>query len=671
MTPTEAQIGKTLKLSVQAQRSVLQFAEGVLTVHKQFTDMQTKMDAIDIAYARFKAASTKEGSNGQDVSRLGDVGCGNTFAEDDVTPPIVVSQVDSYVAYIADVFLSGTPMFPVVSNPSNRKYAEQLETLLDDHALLGGYARQLMLFIRDGIKYNYSAIETDWDGIDQFSVGADFESGTGKKINRDVKSFTRLKRLNPRNVVRDIDVAPGDVAELGDYAGYIEIISKTKLKRELNKLTLKGEVYNAGPAMASSTAVSTTPGSNYRQDPDISAYVSSTNNSKTGVNWDAYFDPVGTGKNRTTGSYGSKYERFVLYARIMPADMGITAPQKNTPQIWKFVIINGMFLISAKRIISAYDYLPILFGQPLEDGLGYQTQSVAEGEIPFQEAASTLFNIRFASARRAVSDRALYIPELINPKDVNAKGPAPKIPVHISQLSNKKIDDAYKQLPFDNRGLENVIGDAQVLVGFSKELHGLNNPQQGQFQKGNKSVIEWNDTMAGSNNRLRLPALTLEHQVFGPMKSIFVLNIFQYGENAVLISQKSGETITVDIAVLRKQVLAFKVADGYTPKSKLASLDMLTTGLQMISTSPILQQAYGASLPGIFAHMMQLGGVRGLEEYDPNYKPVAIAPAGLMDNGIATPPAPPALGAPMAASNQTASAPEMQAPIPVSPPGIP
>lgn len=634
--------GKALKLNVAAQRAVLEFASGVLVAHKKQGEIREKMDAIDIAYARYQA---KKDSPNTGVDER-NTPCGDVFNTDEVTPPLVVSQVDSYTAYLADVFLSGYPLFPVVSNPSNKKYAGQLETLLDDHASLGGYVRQLLLFLRDGIKYNYSAIETEWDSIDQFTTVGDFESGSGRKIDRNKKSFTKIKRLNMRNVVRDPDVAVGDIAEQGDYAGYIEMISKTKLKRLLNKLTTAGDVYNADKAMMATNAYPGYTSNNYVEDPLISDYVTSSMGvGRNGVDWDAYLDAEKISPRRGS-SYGTMYEKFVLYARIMPAEFGITAPQKNTPQIWKFVIINGVTIISAKRIISAYDYLPILFGQPLEDGMGYQTQSVAEGEIPFQKAASTLFNIRFAAARRAVSDRALYDPTYITEKDVNAKGPAPKIPARIGALANKKLGDVYHQLPFDSRGLENVMGDAQMIVGFSKELHGLNGPKQGQFQKGNKSVSEWQDTMTGSDNRLRLPALCLEHQIFAPLKSILALNIFQYGDNSVVVSQKTGEIVTIDLAELRKQVLSFRIADGITPKSKLASTDAISGILTLISTSELLQQAYGSYLPAMVAHLAQLQGVRGLEEYDPRYQQ-STAPAGLAGAGLqGAPQAPPMQAAP-------------------------
>jgi hypothetical protein len=612
-------LSKIQSLSVAAQRKVMQYAQGVLTKHAEFSSIRNKMDAIDIAYARYKAKAAKN-TDGKDI-REGDVGC-NVFADDDVTPPIVVSQVDSYVAYLAEVFLSGSPLFPVSSMPSKRLIAESLEAIIDDHASLGAYPRQLLLFLRDGVKYNLSAIELEWDTLDQFSVLQDVGAATGQRLDKTAKKFNRITRLNPRNMVWDWSVAPGDVACAGDYAGYIKRVSRTKFKRLLNRWSKDRKAMNVEAALSTGSSAFSNSTIYYTEDPQISDYVQTPGQfANASPNWDAWFEP-GKGNNGRRGPpvMDAMYELFTIYARIMPADMGISAPQPNTPQIWKFIICNGQQVVYADRIISAYDYLPILFGQPLEDGLGYQTQSIAEGEIPFQEAANTLFNIRFAAARRAVSDRALYIPDMIKPSDINSKVPAPKIPVHISALSQKSISDAYHQIPFDLRGTETTIQDASLIVQFSKELHGVNNPRQGQFQKGNKSVKEWNDTMSGSDGRMRLPALILEHQVFVPMKNMIALNIIQYGDDGVYTSQSSGRQLEVKISELRSAALSFKISDGYSPKAVTASTDVILAGMNMIMNSPLLQQSYGARLPAMFAHFMSLSGAKGFEQYDPNYE---------------------------------------------------
>lgn len=607
----------TIPISKEAQKALVGYAQGVLSLKNRSNEMFDKMSNIDMAYARYTGNRSGQGPAGQDLSGAGCTPC-DAMGTDSVVAPIVVSQVDSMVAYLADVFLSGSPIFPVVSTPAKRKWAEQLETLVDDHANLGGYARQILMFFYDAVKYNVGAIEADWDMIDQFSVTSDYTEEAGRKMSKTNKFFTKLKRWDMYNTVWDQNVHPGDVSKDGDFAGHIEIVSKTKLKRLLNKYSTTREAYNASAAMATNGITPAGPAmsSYYRTHPTVNDYINSTRPGEN-TDWDMFFTG-NTNKGVTQQIAGGRVvELFTLYARIVPSDFNMSGPQPNTPQIWKMVFVNGTILVHAKRIISAQDTLPVLFGQPNEDGMGYQTKSTAEGEIGIQRAVTTLFDIRFAAARRAVSDRALYDPDMISPSDINAKTPAPKIPVKINSLSNKGLEQAYHQIPFDTRGTESTITDAAQLVDFSKQLSGLNAPQQGQFQKGNKSVTEWNDTMGGSDNRLRLRALTLEHQVFSPMKAILALNIFQYGDDAEIVSQKTGEVINIKIDELRQQVLSFKMADGYTPKSKIASTEMLGQGLQIIMQSPVLQQAYGASLPAMFAHMMALGGVKGLEEYNP------------------------------------------------------
>lgn len=633
-----------LRISDQAQKNVLMYMETVSTSNSIRTELYAKMEAIDVAYARFQS------SNGTDC---GQDGCGDLFLQDNIVAPIVISQVDSLVAYLAEVFLTGSPLFPVVSTPAKRKWAEQLETLMDDHALLGGYPRQLLMFLRDAVKYNVGAVECDWDSVDQFSVVSDYMSTEGQALKKEQKNITKLKRLDMYNTIWDSNVLPGDVSAEGDFAGYIELLSKTKTKRLLNKFSTQQEAYNVTKAMKSRLVPGTS--SAYVTPPQVSNFISARKPNAT-VDWDAWFD----GGPKAGAIREGTYEKFTLYARIIPEDFAIIAPQPRTPQIWKFVSLNGV-LVHAKRIISAYDRLPILFGQPLEDGLGYQTQSVAETQIPIQEAATTMFNIRFSAARRAVSDRALYDPTMIRPEDVNNASPAPKIPVTINPLGQKGLEAAYRQIPYDMRGTETAFQDIAGLVDFSKQLSGLNAPQQGQFQRGNKSVREWTDTMGGSDGRLRLPALCMEHQVFVWIRFIIVLNIFQYGEDAIVVSQKNGEVLEVKIEELRKQVLSFRTADGYTPKSKLAATDVLMSGMNLLLNAPILQQAYGPMLPAMFAHMMQLGGVRGLEEYAPEVQAQALGEASPLASQV---------GAPASVGLPPQGAPTQQQPTAL-PPGMP
>lgn len=656
-TDASQQADPILKISPDAQKALVEYCTQMLVAQQKFMEMRNKMIAVDTAYARYREGDVQAGQHGVDV--LNDKNKRDNL--DSVYPPIVVSQVDSMVGYLAEVFLSGYPMFPVVSTPDKVKQAEMLETIIDDHATIGGYARQLMMFFFDGCKYNFSALEADWSTIEQYTLTDDFlasdnSSQPKQKLGITASKYTKIKRLDPYNIVWDWSVSPGDVQFEGDYAGYLDILSRVKFKRLCNRLSKERVIYNQTTAEQSKIDNANGVSGYYYVPPTVNEYINPKPAYYAGqINWESWIKG-GNGKEDKSVDYSNVYEVFTCYARIIPADFGIVCPMPNTPQIFKLRIVNTQVLLSAERIFSAYDALPILFGQPLEDGMKYMTKGIGENAMPYQSGVKTLMDIRFNAARRAVSDRALYDPDMIRQSDINAPVPAPKIPVRTNMLLNRTIDSAYKQIPFDARGTEGVMQDAMTLTNFGKDMAGLNSAQQGQFQPGNKSVKEWNDTMAGGENRQRLRALCLEFQVFIPLKNMIKLNIYQYGEDALVVNQQTGQAVEVKMAELRQTVLAFRIADGYTPKSKLAGADVLQTLFNTICQVPALQQAYGQDLPAMFAHLAQLGGVRGLDQYSPQ------AQANLAANPVQ----PDAAGTPPT-NQQPPAQPPVQAPVAVPP----
>lgn len=555
--------------------------------------------------------------------------------------PVVISQVDSFVGYMSDVWLSGYPMFPVVSEPADVKEAEMLETIMDQHAMLAGYPRQLLMAFRRGVKYNFMPIEHCWEPLDGYNIVSDMLKPTERaKMQSSTKFVTKINSLDPYNFVWDNRVAPADVCYHGEWAGELKIVPRIPMKRFVNMYSQSGYLYNLGEINSIQQA-STTGNFYYSELPTINSRTIKSRRVTDDFDWSKWLGALPEKQRKRTLQAGT-YEVFKCYARIIPADFGMDVPHRNTPQIWKFYFVNGTKLLYAEKIYSAYDSLPILIGQPIEDGFEMQTSGIGESQIEIQEAVSTLLNIRFNAARRAVSDRALYDESLINPSDANTREPAPKIPVRLSGLNNKTLKDAYEQIPYDPHGTDTVIVDMRNMLEISDRLSGLNKPMQGQFQKGNKSVQEWSDTMNMADNRPRLPALTIEFQVMVPIKESIKLNIFQYGAqgliNGVYQNMNNGSNYNVkqeDIEKMRQKVLNFRLADGYTPKSKMASTEFIGRLLETVSQNQLLAAALGPMLPGMFVHLAQLGGVRGLDQYVP--KQPATAPTGAQPNGASAP----------------------------------
>lgn len=593
-------------LNKEIHEKLIRLVTGIMTEHSEFAGAyHNKMEWIDKQYARFTSTNADEDTgieNGQGIDAattpIGVVNMGS------IVPPLVVSQVDTAVAYLAEVFLSGSPMFPVVSSPADIKDAEALEALMDDHATMDGTARQLLIHFKDCLKYNLGPLYVEWVEDSSYEVGASMGDLSGLSINPTTFAYNSVRRLCPYNFVFDRAVAAGDLASRGDYAGFIERISYTKFKADVSK---GSGFVNIGKVSKSGAT------EYYKEPPEISRYVSNKKAEKS-IDYAQYIGVDVKDRDR----YGD-YERLTLFIRLIPAHFGIITDKPNTPQIWKLVVMNYNVIIQAERVINAFDLLPILCGQPIEDGMDYQTPSLAESIIPFQESSATLINIRFNAARRAVADRAIYDSDVLDASDVNSSVAAAKIPMRSKNLTTRgrSISEIYYQIPFNAQGTEQALQDALRIMEFSKDVTGINNAMRGQFQPGNKSVQEWNDTMGNADGRLRLLALAMEYQIFYPLKQIMKLNIFQYGKNVSVYSHAKGESIDVDIGSLRQKVLNFKLADGYTPRARLASTESVKLLMDMINQSAVLQERLGGALPLMFMHFAQLVGVKGFDKYIP------------------------------------------------------
>lgn len=600
-------------VSEASQKSLMEYVTRILSWNHARTNFRNKLEAIDIAYARYKEAEAAGNQDG--IDRYGSTKCNATSKE--VTNPIVISTVDSQVGYWAEVFLSGYPLFPVVTTPEMRKEAESLEGILQDHVTLSQSVAELQLLFRDLAKYNLGAAEVVWGPIATFTPEFDPTSveADARQNKYDIKHINYIKRWSPYNTFMDPLVDPVKVASEGEFIGRTEVWNRTKLKKHLNYLTNEGKLVHASVA---NKAMSSGPQPHlYTEDPTINQFM--TGKRETSTDYDAWAGfapsvPQGMIKVPTNGQ--GIYYVSTLYVRIIPSDYLLNVPGKNSPQIWKLEVVNGQVLISAERLQTAFDNFPVYVGHAIEDGMALQTQSYAELSMPIQDATTRLFNIRFQAANRAIQDRGFYNPEMIRSSDINSPIPSAKIAVKVQALNeNGGLEQAYRQMPFDARGTEGVLQDALLINEWNKELTGQNNASRGQFQKGNKTMAEFETIMGNAENRSRLSSLTIAIRIITPLKEQLKLNLLQFGEDTQVISPRSKEPLEVQIGKLIQANLQFELADGYTPKSKMANTDMLMGIMNLISTSPFLQQVYGQQLPGLLAHMAQLGGVRGFDQY--------------------------------------------------------
>lgn len=532
----------------------------------------------------------------------------------DITVPIVMPQVESAVAYQAGVFLTSYPIFGVVSYPANMDAALQFETTLADQSLKYGWARELMKVFRDGFKYNFGAAVVYWKKTPLKSIVTDTNiTAAGLAAIRDYAyGGNCIKRVDPYNCFMDMTVPPAQLHTDGEFFGWNELISRVKLKQliaqlDTNKTTGAREAFESSFAGATQDG---TDGLSYHQ-PEINQYLNMGTAALGSTNWGQWMGLPGS-NNRSTINYKDNYVLTHFYCRALSSDFGATG---NQVKIYHAIIVNWHTVIFAEELNVGYDILPCIVMQPNEDGLGYQTQSMLDNALPFQDMSSSLWNISLESKRRLIFDRLIYNPRFIDKKDIDAISSVSRIPLRNANMGKDSnvMTQAVYQIPYreDNSGTN--IQMSEMISAMADQATGQNKVDRGQFQKGNKTKTEFQETMANSNSRQQLSALAIEHQFMTPIKEIVRSNTLQYQAAGRILNREQSEEVAVDPIKLRESILEFKITDGMLPADKMLNSEMLTVFMQTAQAIPAVQTEY--DIMGMFLYWAKLRGAYWLEDF--------------------------------------------------------
>ena len=580
--------------------SVIQYARHAQAYIHTHYSLRDRLEDIDRAYQREEDTTTE-----QRIAKAA-VRAGDKRKRTNLTVPIVMPQVESALGYFAEVFTTGYPIFGVGAPPEFDDAALQMETIVAENSITAKWVPQLLMWARDGYKYNLQAMEVVWDRFTTAAVETDLTFAEGKvgKPKEVIWEGNCMRRMDLYNTLFDPRVAPWEISTEGEFAGYVQIKSRVALKKYVNNLygkvptSVAMRAFESGGGDVSATSIK-----------DFGFYIPQ-------INPDAFLDRDSIGTfdwmNWATDEaqrkiqYRNVYEMLTLYARIIPSDFNLYVPQDNTPQVWKFVIINNKVLLYAERQTNAHDNIPIIFGQPIQDGLDYQTKSFAQNVIPFQDLASAAMNANIASKRKLIQDRMFYDPGRIREADINNENSASKIPVRPSAYG-KAVGDAFASVPYRDELSANLVQESELYVRYADRTNGQNPAQQGQFQKGNKTRHEYADVMGHSNQRNKTMALVTEHGPFTDIKNIVRINILQYQPAAELYNRDRGVTVKIDPVTLRKAAAIFTMSDGMLPSDKMLNTEEFQVAAQTLGSSPALAQRY--RLDQVFTHLFKQRGV--------------------------------------------------------------
>jgi hypothetical protein len=592
------------RISVETQEKIVDYVKRCSDIVRTQFNMRFRMQYIDQIYQRELNFSTqqmryKNANLGGDISKL-----------QDITIPVVMPQVETALDTLRDIFLSSYPIFPVVAKPQMEAAALQMETTIGEQSRRFGWSAELLNAMRDGLKYNLMAVEVDWSKIQTYAITNDASVSIkqGSSVQT-VYEGNSLRRLDIYNIILDRRVAPYEQHTKAEYVGYTEIISAVELKRRFAELdpTLTfnyKEAINSGGA-SFTHAIN---GSNYFV-PQVNPQALLDVTVPGAEDWDAW---AGMQQPNAPLKYANAYEWTCLYARIIPSIFGMGGSAVNTPQIYKLLVINRKVCVFAQRMTNAHNYLPIVVAQATEAGLGWQDKSLADNAAPFQFAATAVFKSAMESQRRKVYDRIFYDASRINKADIDNASSVARIPVK-TEAYQQPITNAFAVVPYRDDGVTNMFNVVTMLTDQADIANGQNRVQRGQFQKGNKTREEFQQTMNNSDSRPRMVAITLEARFFTPIKEIIKTNTLQFQPPTSIYNQKTQAEVKIDPVKLRSISVEFKLADGLMPSNQLMSVDSFQALFNAAGQNPMISQQY--DITGAFFYFLKLQGASWIDEF--------------------------------------------------------
>lgn len=573
----------SIKLNKKQQENILSYITGIKTQAKY---MQTQdRERNELAEKKYQMEQSEEAKKKNIKGKL-----------DPVIVPTIIPYTEAFVSQMVSGFLTGYPIIQPVGAPGFEDAASMVTASFIKQQDQFAWQHQLTLLVKDAVKYNKAAIEIFWDAQSTPKISSDKQGNA--VVSQIKKSGNNIKKLDSYNLILDPTVEASRVHIDGQFAGYIDKITKVNLYRLLENLP-------SDKIMNQKAALDSVPATAEYYIPDILPDKASRPSQ-----WDVWFSGTDTqGKPVRNNTQG--YEITTLYVRILPAEYNIKVPENNKVQIWKFIVVNGQHLIYAEIQANAHQYLPLAVCQLMQNGLKDQHKTLVEYMIPIQNLCSDLHTAMMASIRKSVDDRTYYNPNKIKAKDINTPDPAAKIPVSLG--ANDDIRKHIVTVPYNSTMYSELLNMGQVVGSYSQNITGQNQTSIGKHTPGNKTLQEFDTMMSNSGARTLIFGLVFETQIMAPLKTIVLTNTLQYQPQEVILNASAKEQITYDPLKARSAEYAFEVADGANPVSNITNANLWAAFLQAAATIPAIDEEY--DIPAMITYMFKSQGLRYLEKF--------------------------------------------------------
>jgi len=479
----------------------------------------------------------------------------NSCDAEDVQVPLLLSQTESAVAFLMQVFFAKKNMFEVIGEPEIQEDLDALEKELFKQQQDFKWLANFIPAFRDVVKYNTCFMYASYKST---PLSVSFSQLLQKK-------GVSFQYLNPYHMYWDTTVRQENLAQEGLFISYKEYLSHSHLKKLILDLGQSVPTRNRKKDFISQEYRILSPAVNY-------SFHSLLERTRSETDWEAHFADLPTSFLQNETRECHEIERIA-----------VRLPDKY--EVHYFIILDSFHILYHE--ILPYATLPFLSGVGITDAHSNHTKSIVSSVIPYQHLASKLIKAKLEAARRAINDRGIFNPRYIATEHINQKNSSAKIPIRPNkQAEPSAVQSAYREIPYRDTMGQTYLQDAQLFLETFPELStGISRFRQGP-RKGNRSATEFNFLSEAADGRLKLVALMIESTFMSPCKELL---------KTLVISHRPAQS-RINYNKLIQQGFQFNLADGLTYLGILEDAQFLqnftTAAAQIPDLQPVVSGAY-------------------------------------------------------------------------------
>ena len=338
----------------------------------------------------------------------------------EINLPLAYVHLDDMMTYFATTFSPNRGMFYQAGKPAEQGSAQQIVTLMNNHAIYAGYFREVLQGVYSLLKYNRGGFHVYWAQENGPKISVD-PTTQQQQVTSELRwQGNKLEAIDIYNTLYDSAVTPAKLHCDGEFVA----MPSSKSYHWLQNKAAQGVYYNCDSALSDWNGTNMY---RYYRNPPKQANMEADDSG--GTDWKSIL--MGS---EVTG-FGAAFEVTPIYIRLNPTEFGLidgTSAQRaarNRLEIWRFTLLNDKYIIDATYMNNIHGYLPVFMGVLNDDIMSTAQKSAAEILQPLQNFASSLLNTHVQSNRKNLWNLTIYDPSMVDLKEIPQGEVAARIPI--------------------------------------------------------------------------------------------------------------------------------------------------------------------------------------------------------------------------------------------------